>query len=464
MLLTLSTTYQPATDLGYLLHKNPARLHNVTLGHGTAYVVYPEASESLCTAAMILDLDPVSLVRGRPDGDRRGKEAAGLLTQYVNDRPYVASSFLSVAMGRVFGTAMSGRCEQRPELAGTALPLTATIAPVRIRGGEGVVRMLFEPLGYAIDLEKLGDATAPCWKITLTRSIVLSELLTHLYVLIPVLDDEKHYWVGKDEIEKLMRFGEGWLPNHPARELITRRYLKHGKWLIRDALKRLVELDDEAEPEPEIMTEPDTPVVEKGPNLHVQRLAIVAETLKRGGAARVLDLGCGEGKLLKLLLKEAQFTEVVGVDIASRELAIAADRLNLDRMGERQRERLKLFQSALTYNDKRLCGYDAAALVEVIEHIDAERLPAFERAVFGYARPRIVVLTTPNREYNAKYPSLEQGAMRHGDHRFEWSRDEFAAWVSHVTEAHGYNAEISGIGDEDSDLGQPTQMAVFTCA
>ena len=328
MLLTLSTTHRPATDLGFLLHKHPAHLQSFTLGFGQAHVVYPEASDERCTAALILDLDPVSLVRGRPGAGKRAGEPAGLLANYVNDRPYVASSFMSVALGRVFGSALAGRCETRADLVTQPLPLAATVAPMRISGDEGIVRRLFEPLGYEVATETLGTENAPCWKVTLKGTVVLADLLSHLYVLVPVLDDEKHYWVGKDEIEKLMRFGEGWLGSHPARELIARRYLKHGKRLIHDALERLAELDCEPEAKAD-----ELPVsIEKGPGLHEQRLIAVTEALKRSGATRVLDLGCGEGKLLKALLKDPQFQEIAGIDISSHELGIAADRLNLDRM------------------------------------------------------------------------------------------------------------------------------------
>ena len=122
---------------------------------------------------------------------------------------------------------------------------------------------------------------------------------------------------------------------------------------------------------------------------------------------------------------------------------------------------MQLLQSALTYRDRRLASYDAAALVE---HIEPERLPAFERAVFGHARPGTVVLPTPNRDYNARFPALAGGALRHRDHRFEWTRAGFRDWVERVCAGHGYAADISGIGDTDPDLGQPTQMAVFRCA
>src|ERR1700726_2263217 len=142
MLLTLTTTHNPATDLGYLLHKNPANLHSFDLSFGKAHVFYPEATTDRCTAALLLDVDPVGLVRGK-----RGRHEGGTLDQYVNDRPYVLSSFLSVAMGRAFGTAMSGRSKGRQELAEMPILLTAKLTVVACPAGAGRFAGLFEPLG-----------------------------------------------------------------------------------------------------------------------------------------------------------------------------------------------------------------------------------------------------------------------------------------------------------------------------
>jgi len=228
--------------LGFLLHKNPANLHSFDLSFGKAHVFYPEATAERCTAALLLDVDPIGLVRGK-----RGQHEGGTLDQYVNDRPYVLSSFLSVAMGRAFGTAMSGRSKGRQELADHAIPLTAKLTVVACRAGEGLIRELFEPLGYSVTTEHHSlDEKFPEWgesayfTVTLKGTVCLSDLLTHLYVLIPVLDDDKHYWVGDAEVEKLLRHGEGWLREHPERELITDRYLKHQKRLAREALSRLI--------------------------------------------------------------------------------------------------------------------------------------------------------------------------------------------------------------------------------
>jgi len=463
MLPTLTLTRPPATDLGYLLHKHPARMQSFTLGFGSARVFYPEASNERCTAALMLDLDPVSLVRGRP-----GTGGDGLLASYVNDRPYAASSFLSVAIGRVLGSALGGR-SVRPELTEAALPLAATVTPVRVHGGPELVRRLFGPLGYAVTVtEAGGDEAARCWTVSFAATTTMQRLLSHLYVLVPVLDDEKHYWVAEDEIDKLLRHGDGWLPGHPERELITRRYLKHRKPLARLALDRLAALDGANADTPDTAAEEtdneEQRVVVRPLALNEQRITAVLAALKASGATRVLDLGCGAGRLLRALLGERQFTEIVGVDVSARELDLAREHLDLDRLPERQRERLTLLHSALTYRDKRLAGYEAAALVEVVEHLDLERLPAFEQAVFGFARPGTVVLTTPNRDYNLRFPALAGGSFRHRDHRFEWSRAEFATWAGRVADAHGYRAEIAGIGESDAELGQPTQMAVFRCA
>src|SRR5580700_10503262 len=148
MLLTIATSHQPATDLGYLLHKNPARLQTEALSFGVGHVFYPEASMERCTAALLIEIDPVALVRGRgPAGE------GGQLEQYVNDRPYAANSFLSVALGRIFSTAMSGRSKERQELAESPIPLIAHLPVIAARGGEDLVKRLFEPLGYSVEMQ-----------------------------------------------------------------------------------------------------------------------------------------------------------------------------------------------------------------------------------------------------------------------------------------------------------------------
>ena len=464
MLLTITNTTSPATDLGYLLHKNPSRLQSFPLSFGEAHVFYTEADSERCTAAMLLDVDPVGLVRNRrgPAGE------GGTLDQYVNDRPYVASSFLSVSIARVFGSALGGRSKGRPELTDVPLSLTARISVLPSRGGEKFLRRLFEPLGY--DVSVVGhilDENFPGWDsssyytVELRGEVRLQDLLTHIYVLVPVLDNEKHYWVGDDEVEKLLRHGSGWLAGHPEKEEITRRYLKHRRDLAREALARLV---DEESPDPDVaesVRNNEEEIIERPLNLNEQRINAVVAALKSCGAKRVVDLGCGEGKLLRALLEDRGFDEIVGVDVSHRALQIAQDRLKLERLPSRQRERLKLMQGSLMYRDNRLNGYDAATVIEVIEHLDTPRLSAFERVLFEFARPASVVLTTPNVEYNVRFENLPAGKLRHKDHRFEWTRDQFKEWAERMAGAYGYDLKLLPVGMEDPTLGAPTQMAVF---
>ena len=507
MLLTLTTTYRPATDLGFLLHKHPEKMQTFALPFGQAHVFYPEASPECCTAALLLAVDPVALTRR---AQRARSDFA--LYPYVNDRPYVASSFLSVALVRVFGSALNASSKTHPELALRALPLTATLAALPCRGGEALLKRLFEPLGYDLEVDNvpldpvLGWGESDVFTVTLRHTLPLAQLLRHLYVLTPVLDNEKHYWVGDEELRKLLEKGEGWLADHPEREQIVRRYLKHQRSLTRavneyfanepstepstdgwssdletersvmasdvapDGVNPTVKLDtgkvtigdatdNGVAPETDAERLPPNRRPRVGGGLHNERLEAVFGVLKASGAARVLDLGCGEGKLSRLLLNDAQFSAVVGTDVSRRELGRARKHLRLDDH-ERLAKRMTLLHTSLLYRDPRLLGFGAAALVEVVEHLEPTRLATFERTLFGYTRPKTLVLSTPNREYNALWPELK-GGLRHPDHRFEWTRAEFLAWAERVAEAHGYSVTVSGVGPDVPPYGQPSQLAVF---
>jgi len=515
VLLTVSTTMRPATDLGYLLHKHPDRAQRFETAAGMAHVFYPEATEVRATAALLLDIDPVGLVRGggRGKGSRRGsgtQAGADAGAQYVDDRPYAASSLLAVAMAAVFSTAMAGICKARPELAETAIPLEIHIPALPCRGGgAGLVERLFGPLGWAVRAESVPlDEQFPEWgvaahhDVTLAGMARLADALTQVYVLLPVLDDGKHYFVGRDEVDKLVREGARWLPEHPERHLIARRYLAHRGSLATSALSRLAAADDlpddrlasafepglvapeddpadlseerseeqsaaDVEPEPEPEPEPALGPApgrtgEAGtPSLGRLRREAIVEVLRAVGAARVADLGCGDGKLVAALLADPAFTEVVAADVSHRALELTARRLHLDRMPERTRARLRLIASSLTYRDTRLAGLDAAVLSEVVEHVDPPRLPALAEVVLGQARPRFVVVTTPNVEYNVRYPGLPPGSLRHRDHRFEWTRAEFAAWVDGLVAAYPYTARLGTVGQADAQVGAPTQLVVL---
>jgi 3' terminal RNA ribose 2'-O-methyltransferase Hen1 len=472
MLLTITTTHRPATDLGYLLHKNPARLHSRRQSYGVAHVFYPEAGEDRCTAALFVEVDPVGLVR-----DRKGFSAtAGLMDQYVNDRPYAASSLLSAAMADTFGSAMGGRSADRPELVETPLPLEFSLPTLPCRGGEGLLRALFEPLGYDVDARQLSlDERFPTWgaspyfSVKLKTTSALHLALTHLYVLIPVLDNTKHYWVGEDEVEKLLAKGEPWLSSHPQRDLIVRRYLKHRRSLADLAIDRLVESDGSAVEDAgaadgteAVRGDEQEQRLERGISLNERRMETVAAVVDGLRASSVIDLGCGEGRLLKQLLPMKGISRVTGMDVSHRSLQVAKERLNVERMPKMLQDKLTLLHGSLVYRDARFNGYDVATVIEVIEHLDESRLGMLTRVVFEFARPKAVVVTTPNSEYNVKFPSLPAGRFRHPDHRFEWTRAQFEDWSQQQAHRFGYAVRFEGIGDVDATLGAPTQMAIFT--
>ncbi|HSZ54229.1 MAG TPA: 3' terminal RNA ribose 2'-O-methyltransferase Hen1 [Tepidisphaeraceae bacterium] len=467
MLLTITTTRSPATDLGYLLHKNPARPQAFDLAFGRAQVFYPQAAADRCTAAMLLDVDPIGLVR-----NRHGPAGEGFsLEQYVNDRPYAASSFLSVAISRVFSSAMAGSSKERPELAQAAIPLAARIAVVPCRGGEDFLRALFEPLGYHVVAtrhpldEKFPEwGEGPYFTVEISQTIRLHELLTHLYVLVPVLDNDKHYWIGDDEVEKLLRHGDPWLATHPQKEQIVRRYLKNFKRLADAALSRLTEADPDQQEEIAESHDAQEDQVEQKISLNEHRLSAALSALHAAGARRVLDLGCSYGNLLRRLMQDKRFEQIVGLDVSHRALEIAAERLHLDRLPERQRSRLQLLHGSLIYRDQRLSGFDAAAVVEVIEHLDPPRLRSFERVLFEFARPGTVIVTTPNVEYNVRFETLPAGQFRHRDHRFEWTRKQFQEWARTVATRFNYTVRFVPVGPEDAEVGPATQMGVFTRA
>ncbi|MCH5158053.1 MAG: 3' terminal RNA ribose 2'-O-methyltransferase Hen1 [Clostridiales bacterium] len=460
MLLTITYEGKNTQELGFLLYKNPNKTQQFELSYGKAYVFYPEVSDTRTTAALLIDIDPIDLARGK-----LGSSVGGLF-DYVNDRPYASTSFLSTAISRVFGTAMSGKCEGRQALADAPLKLTARIYSIRDGGEDDLAAQLFEPLGYTVRTERtVLDERFPEWgrspyvNLTVSGTVKLSVLLNQLYVLIPVFDRQKHYYMSEDEIHKLIDHGEGWLSAHPQREKIAHRYFNAKRSYAKKALDVL--LADEADESDKAEEETAEEKVVRSP-LNALRMESVKSAVLLSGATSVIDLGCGECRLTALLLNEPQIKKITACDVSVSVLEKGAQRLNIDRMPKYKQDKLTLMQASLTYRDKRFEGFDCACVIEVIEHIEPARIPAFERSVFEFAAPRTVIVTTPNKEYNTVYEKMQEDAMRHGDHRFEWTRAEFKKWTEHVCSVFGYSCEISGIGESDERYGTPTQMGVFT--
>lgn len=458
-MLLITTTHQPATDLGYLLHKNPNRNYSAEVTFGRIQVVFPEAENDRTTAALIVDIDPVALVRKKDDPQ-------GTAEQYVNDRPYTANSFVSVALAEAFGTAMSGRSKERPTLAETPIPLEIRIPVLRVRGGEEMLRRLFEPLGYAVEATQADlDSTFPEWgkspyfDVTLGGTLLLRDALRHLYILLPVLDAKKHYFLGSNEVEKILTKGAGWLADHPEKKHILRTSLGRRPSLLNEALEQLANAESDVGTPTEDLTEEveakPTPKV----TLHTQRHDRVAEVVRLLRPRSVIDLGCGEGKLIRKLIPIQGIERIVGLEVSYYALEWAKKRFHLEEGGARYGNRLEFIHGSLLYRDKRIEGFDVATVVEVIEHMDAGRLSAFEQVLFQSTQPRTAIVTTPNREYNVLYDEVD---LRHEDHRFEWTRAEFEAWATRICEQYGYTATFEGIGEAHETYGSPSQMAVFS--
>lgn len=487
MALILTITYegQNTQDLGYLLYKNPYRAQSFDLPTGKAHVVYPEISDERTTAALILDLDPLILSKGKP-----GTGEAGLF-DYVNDRPYVSSSFMSGAIKKVFATAMTGRCVQRQELADARIDLTVKLFMLPVRGEKDMINRFFAPLGYTVSFETFPiDEDFPEWgespyvNLCLKGRVRLADLLNQIYILIPVFDLQRHYYAGEDEIENVIRHGNNWLSTHPERDYILKRYFNKSRNYAKEAISRLDSIYSDSEKPfiEEIGLKSSAEDIEKstentngettpseirqysGEPLDKIRIQTVCNTVISCEAKTVIDIGCGEGKLLALLAKEPQIQKIAGVDVSVSALKKARLRLENLLFSDSQRQKVTLFQGSLMYRDKRYKGYDALCLVEVLEHIDPKKLPVLEKNIFGYTSPNIAVITTPNRAYNVNYDYLT-GAFRHKDHRFEWDEKEYRAWCEKICEEYGYGFELSGIGRDIEIVNAaslcPTMMAVF---
>ena len=453
VLLLLTTTRRPATDLGRLLALESGEVHEFAVPGGIATLHLPEVSAHRCTAAVFLEWHH----RGSDLGDDQAG-AGGRAPVPA----HVTSDMLADAVSLVFRNALAGASGHRyPHLLRAALPLEIVIPQFPCQAGVHLAERLFGPLGWRVLVDPvLLDARHPEWgdtghsALTLRGTISLADAVTHLSVLLPVLvNGNKGRLAPEGRIGRLLRPYCDWLTRHPERQLIMGSYQKRrGASLVRttDASPKAVEMAHAVRPT----------VVREG--LAVERLEAVLAALARTSAERVIDLGCGTGVLLARIAQDSRYTEVVGVDDAAQALELARRRLQLELLPERQRSRIKLLQLSILRRDNRLIGFDAAILMEVIEHFDPFRLPALVINIFGHARPGTVIVTTPNLEHTLRYPGPTRSGLRHDDHRFEWSRQEFAAWVADASQRYGYVGRIQGVGTCDPQVGHPTQLAVFT--
>ncbi|MGB0870489.1 MAG: 3' terminal RNA ribose 2'-O-methyltransferase Hen1 [Flavobacteriales bacterium] len=462
MYLKIKVNNNNATDLGYILHKHPDKYQKEKMGYGDIHMFYTQTEATSCEFAMVLDINTIELTRNL---QKKTYSNSFKLADYVNDRAFVASSFLTAAISKVLGSAMNGNCSYDKDLAIKVWDLEVEVGTVKAQGGINQIRNYFEPLNYTLEIEEtLLDedfeswGKSPYFTLKLQGQKTIQDLLSQLYVLLPVLDNNKHYYVNESEIKKLIQKGGEWLKNHPAKDIITKKYLRYKKSYTHSAFEQLMTET------PEVLNKPTEEIeekVEQKLSVHQNRLQQVANTLKQLGANSIADLGCGEGKLIRLLLQDQQFNKIVGMDVSFATLEMAKKKLKLEEASPRLKEKLNLIQGSLTYRDKRIEGFDAIALVEVIEHLDPSRLEALQRVVFEFSKPKFAVLTTPNQEYNQLFDGLKEGKFRHSDHRFEWTRQEFETWANNVSQTYNYEVSFKPIGEEHPEFGGLSQMAIF---
>lgn len=467
MIMTMTAENLSGDHLGYLLHKNPANLHRASLSFGEGYVFFEETGEDRARVCLIVDADPLAMVQGR--GDLGHADAL-----YVNDRAYVPSSLLASAIIKFFGTALSGRCKERPDLVDKPLDLVVTLPSLAPRARVNLVARLFEPLGYAVErlssTQQISDeaaSEASGYGVKLSTTSTLRELLSQLVVLIPVLDyGGDHRWVDEADIEPFLRRVGSWLPDHPYASYIVMRAFKHQKHLIRSVIERYPSIEDSLARIPSAASEQwdDAQLEEMAQSplsLNQQRFAAIESIIVSIHPSTLIDLGCGNGALIAYLAKKMRFDRLVGMDVSATVLERAKNRLANLQLSVAQQKSIEFLQGSLLYADPRIKSFDMALLIEVIEHVDPERLSALELQVFGLAAYQAIVVTTPNREFNRLYIGMSEHTRRHADHRFEWTREEFAGWASRMGETYGYDFEIDGIGSISPEVGQPTQLAIF---
>lgn len=460
MLINITVTGENAKALSYILWKNPDHIFDREFSSGHVVVFFSEYSNQKATASLLVLVDSVGMVRS---------EWGRISSSYVDHRPYAASSIASVALKEAYSSAFAGKSEtaEIDAVIKQKLPVEIELSSVWVKGGVQSIHDFFEPLGYAVNAEKLLyeskwlKSDSCVFNVTLTGMQTILDLLRHLYVLLPALDNKKHYFVNENEIVKLLSHGEGWLETHPYKERIVSRYLIHRHNLIEEALEQLAEEVQDEETEENAAGAEEA--MERPIRLQEERLQTALAVMRTLDPAplKIGDIGCGSGDFIRLIENDRAFSEVIGMDVSSKVLQIAEKRLHLDRRNAWQSPKISLIHGSLAYKDSRLKGLDAVLMFEVIEHIDAIKLPVVEYNIFEFLTPGYVMVSTPNKEYNQLFPSLEKNALRHRDHRFEWTRDEFRQWAGAVTAKYPYEVDFFQVGPRDDNLGAPTQMAVF---
>lgn len=423
MQLSFYTKGPQAMAVSHLLAKNPANLYERTVKKHAVRFVYHKMTADELYATIFVTPDSLALLNENEAYD---------ITHYINDREFAVSTIFLSLIRSALGTALNGKPkEEYVEAAQIAYPFTFEFGPISTSLSDEEITALWAPLGYVVEIESTSEAKHARF-LKLSNEITLQKALQQFFILIPVMDDYKHYYIDETEKERLVNYGEGWLEEHPQRDFIYKKALR---------FKKLYEDPDRTISQP------------KTTSLNTQRYETITQLVSSLAPKTVVDMGAGEGKLSQLLAQIPTLRKLYSVDPSNTALT---------KMQKRFSEKTFAITPTVTwgslyYEDETFKNADVFILCEVIEHIDEERLPQIMALIVNQYAPKHLIVTTPNAEYNAVY-ELEE--MRHADHRFEWTRTQFQNWCVHV--APNYTLQYKGIGEVHEIFGTPTQMCIMT--
>ncbi|MCK1992095.1 3' terminal RNA ribose 2'-O-methyltransferase Hen1 [Peribacillus muralis] len=443
MQLTINASGNNVKAISYLLSKNPNNLYERKHKGHVVRLFYSTFTETEMEATIFVTPDPIELVKNTANSYD--------ITHYINDREFAVSSIFCSLIRSALGTALNGQPkEEHAEWVNHPFSFQFDFGPVVSTLSDNQLRELFEPIGYEVSITRpdiqysfdMKDRSSTR-TVSLKGLKTLQEGLRHLFVLIPVIDNYKHYYIDEKEIDKLERYGEGWLDDHPMRDFIYRQSLR---------FKEVYSIVENKKPE---MKKDDK---ESKVRLNDLRYEKIFDTVSQMHPSSVVDFGSGEGKLSVRLGFIEGVKEILAVEPSQSATLKALGRF--DKVKDKEKFVIpKPLWGSLFYYDEELKNKDVIILCEVIEHIDEHRLPKVMDTILQDYQPRALILTTPNREYNEVYDM--EDALRHNDHRFEWTRAEFQQWCTARNHDDSYDLRFEGIGEEHVTQGCPTQMCVF---
>lgn len=448
MQISLKVYGEHARMVSHLIAKNPHNLYERKEKGGLVRIVFTKNEEREVHILFFVTVDNMELTKNQTNFSS--------ITHYINDRESAVSSIFCSVLRKAVGTALNGKPKDEfKEWVNYSFPLEITFGPLSTKLTNHELAGLFEPLGYELTIEN-GKVLLPASFakkssakfITLKANQTIQDCFRHLFVLIPVMDQYKHYYIDEKEVDKLKRYGEGWLSFHPKRNEIIKESLIFSDLIEKS---RLIESKPSKEKQ--------APLTKKK-SLNQWRYEKIIETVKGlPHNSRIVDMGAGEGKLTAQLGFIRGIEELVAVEPSEREQLKAKKRI--EALVGKPDFLLPTFKwGSLFYYDSELEKKDIFILCEVIEHIDENRLGKIFDTIFTKYKPYHVIVTTPNQDYNAVYDMNE--AKRHSDHRFEWTQQQFKEWTKYWESHANYKAQIDGIGEYVEGYGYPTQMVIFS--